>query len=59
MAIGSAALLPESSCGLADETRVVEAAGRRALAGEELTPNLGGTAGTGAVGDAVLATLDG
>ena len=57
-AVGSAALLLESSFGLEEEARAVEAAVRRALAGEVLTPDLGGTAGTEAVGDAVLAALD-
>ena len=57
-AIGSAALLLESSFGLEEEARAVEAAVRRALAGEALPPDLGGDAETEAVGDAVLADLD-
>ena len=56
-AIGSVAMMLDLSFGLAEEARAVEAAVRTALAGEARTPDLGGTAGTGAVGDAVLAAL--
>lgn len=56
-AIGSAAMMLDLSFGLTEEARSVEAAVRTVLAGEARTPDLGGTAGTEAVGDAVLAAL--
>lgn len=58
-AIASAAMMLDLSFDLGDEARAVEAAVDACLLDDVLTPDLGGTASTAEVTDAVLAAFDG